>query len=74
MDIKYDPKVDMAYIYLRPLAEKRKVSRSVTWEDRESLTELVLDFDSDGHFVGIEIFGASRKILPEILNQSLPYR
>jgi len=64
MNLKYYEDTDSLYIDLsaRPSAESREVSEGI-----------VLDYDSDGNLVGIDIDNASRKLdLAEINLTSLP--
>jgi len=64
MKFKYYPDTDSLYIELssKPSAESQEVSEGV-----------VLDYDSEGNLVGIDIDNASRKIeLRELILSKLP--
>ncbi|NJM28487.1 MAG: DUF2283 domain-containing protein [Pseudanabaena sp. RU_4_16] len=52
MKIKYDPEVDVIQITLKD---------AVIEESGEEIPGIILDFDSDGNVVGIEILQASKR-------------
>jgi len=61
--IEYSKQVDALYIHLReaPVAESRDVEEGVT-----------LDFDAEGHIVGLEILDASERMgLSSLVNVSI---
>ncbi|MGH7378683.1 MAG: DUF2283 domain-containing protein [Candidatus Methylomirabilales bacterium] len=63
MKIEYSKNVDALYIHLRdvPVAESRDVEEGVT-----------LDFDADGHIVGVEVLDASERLgLSNLVNISI---
>ncbi len=63
MRIEYSKGVDALYIHLRdaPVAESRDVEEGVT-----------LDFDSNGHIVGLEVLDASERLgLTNLVNVSI---
>jgi uncharacterized protein YuzE len=53
MKIKYDPEVEVIRITLKDVAIE---------ESDEETPGIILDFDSDGNVVGIEILQASKRI------------
>jgi uncharacterized protein YuzE len=62
--LNYYPETDSLYIDLseRPSVESREISEGV-----------VLDYDNNGHFVGIDIDNASRKVeLKRLILRKLP--
>ena len=64
MKLNYYPETDSLYIDLseRPSVESREISEGV-----------VLDYDRDGHLVGIDIDNASRKVeLKRLILSKLP--
>ena len=66
MKFKYYPETDSLYIDLssKPSVESREVSEGV-----------VLDYDSEGNLVGIDIDNASKKIeLNELILSKLPIK
>lgn len=64
MKLKYYPETDSLYIDL---------SSRTSVESREISEGIVLDYDSDGNLVGIDIDNASRKVdLKEITLSKLP--
>ena len=66
MKFKYHPDTDSLYIDLssKPSVESREVSEGV-----------VLDYDSEGNLVGIDIDNASKKIeLNELILSKLPIK
>jgi len=67
MKIKYDKKIDAAYIYLNN--KKTKVNSTYCCDPSEINGEINLDFDSDGKLIGIEIQDASKKLNIELLKQ-----
>jgi uncharacterized protein YuzE len=61
--IEYSKQADALYIHLRevPVAESRDVEEGVT-----------LDFDAEGHIVGLEILDASERMgLSSLVNVSI---
>ncbi len=73
LDLRYDASVDMGYVSLRsPRREPGVVARTRMWWDEDLRTELGLDFDADGHLVGIELFSMSLVLRPEILPLAKP--
>ena len=58
MKITYDPEADALYIMLC----ETKPGDSVDIEEG-----VTVDLDSDGHIIGIEVLGASRRLTPEEL-------
>jgi uncharacterized protein YuzE len=72
MRIRYDRRVDAAYITLGD-AEilAGGVSRTVGCDP---LREMInLDFDHQGYLVGIEVIDASKKLSPELLRTASGY-
>ena len=63
MKIEYSKESDALYIHLRdvPVAESRDVEEGVT-----------LDFDANGHFVGLEVLDATERLgLINLVNVSI---
>jgi uncharacterized protein YuzE len=73
IDLRYDATVDMGYLYLRRSGERGTVATTRMWWDDNLRTELALDFDSDGHLIGIELFSMSHVLRPEIFALARPY-
>jgi uncharacterized protein YuzE len=64
MKINYYPETDSLYIDLSP---------KTSTESREVSPGVVLDYDSDGNLVGIDVDNASRKLdLKEFVLNKLP--
>ncbi len=64
MKLKYYPETDSLYIDLtsKPSVESREISEGI-----------VLDYDAEGHLVGIDIDNASHKIdLKEVILSKVP--
>lgn len=55
---EYDPDVNAAYI---------RFSSEPVIESDEVSTGIVLDYDRDGHIVGMEVLDARRNLPPEML-------
>jgi uncharacterized protein YuzE len=55
MRMTYDPAADAMYLYLTERAENPEVART-----EEVAPGLMLDFDSDGRVVGIEMLSVSK--------------
>ena len=66
MRLNYHPDTDSLYI---DLSERRSV------ESREVSPGVVLDYDEEGHLVGIDIDNASEKLdLSEVVTTHIPHR
>jgi uncharacterized protein YuzE len=63
----------MGYLYLRSSEGRGVVGTTRMWWDASLRTELGLDFDSDGHLIGIELFSMSQVLRPEIFALARPY-
>ena len=64
MRVHYDAETDSLYISL---------SENVSTDSREVAPGVVLDFDADGHLVGIDIDRASQVVdLSRVETQALP--
>ena len=59
--VKYDPEADAAYVRFSP----ERVE-----ESEEVADGIVLDYDSDGRIVGIEVMDARRHLSPELLDKA----
>jgi uncharacterized protein YuzE len=63
MRITYDSTVDAAYVYLVEIEHGAAISQKhLPLENGE----VILDFDKDGHLLGIEILGAKSILKPEL--------
>jgi uncharacterized protein YuzE len=67
MRITYDKKIDAAYLHLVDSVGSGQVSKTISVDPREIDGEINLDFDSDGHLMGIEIQEASRFLSGDLL-------
>ncbi|MFF8293274.1 DUF2283 domain-containing protein [Streptomyces sp. NPDC016309] len=63
MRVAYDASADMAYIYLTDGIASGEAVRHVAAEDGTA----VLDYDSEGRLLGIEVFGAARRLPRSLL-------
>jgi uncharacterized protein YuzE len=61
----------MGYLYLRRSGERGGVATTRMLWDENLRTELAMDFDSDGHLIGIELFSMSRVLRSEIFDLDL---
>lgn len=65
-DLTYDPEVDAAYATIGRPIRPGEAARQVPVALPEGISgELLLDFDRDGHLLGVEILGASGLLRPE---------
>jgi len=63
-DLTYDPEVDAAYATIGRPIRPGEAARQVPVALPEGISgELILDFDCDGHLLGVEILGASELLL-----------
>jgi uncharacterized protein YuzE len=67
MKTKYDPDADAAYIRLQDDIGAGGVDRTVMCDPAEVGGMINLDFDAEGHLVGIEVMDASKLLPPELL-------
>lgn len=63
MRVEYDASANMAYIYLVDGIAPGEAVRQVPAEDDTA----ILDYDSHGRLLGIELFSARRRLHPELL-------
>lgn len=68
MRLEYDRQIDAAYIYLRAEGVLSEVAKTVPLDPREVDGEINLDFDRDGHLVGIEVQAASQFLDASLLS------
>jgi uncharacterized protein YuzE len=59
MKMTYDPEADAAYVGL--------IEGPVVAESEEVAPGVVLDFDAEGHVLGIEVLQASKTLAPGVL-------
>jgi uncharacterized protein YuzE len=71
MELHYDPEANMGYLYLRKPGQKGVVKYSVprchVSDDNVVRCELLIDFDEEGHFIGVEIYSPKENLIPEEL-------
>ena len=67
MRIRYDSSADAAYIEIAGEIGLRGIASTYLCDPREVQGMINLDFDADGHLVGIEVMGASKRLPPEAL-------
>ncbi|WP_448856054.1 DUF2283 domain-containing protein [Corynebacterium camporealensis] len=73
MKINYDREADAAYITLGNDIQPSEASQQVSLINTPNQhTQITLDFDSDGHLLGIEVLAASKGIRREILDKADP--
>jgi len=68
MKVRYDPEADAAYVAIGREPRRGESTSQVT-EISNPLGrgEIILDFDSAGHLIGVEILSASELLRPEDL-------
>jgi len=59
--VAYDPEADAAYI---------RFSSGKVEESEEVSPGIVLDYDQDGHIVGMEVLHARRQLPPDMLEEA----
>ena len=64
-DSTYDAEVDAAYFLLTPRIDPGEATRQETVSLPNG--DLILDFNSDGHLLGLEILGARSIVTPAAL-------
>lgn len=65
-DLRHDPEVDAAYVTIGAPIRAGEAVRQVPVPLPDDLPgELILDFDRDGHLLGVEILGASALLRAE---------
>ena len=69
--ITYDSGADAAYIYLVPYVAPGRASHQVVVEGVPGDSEIVLDFDSEGRILGIEIIGARSCLTQDLLRSAV---
>jgi uncharacterized protein YuzE len=69
MRIEYDRRANAAYIMLKGDVRPGGVSRTVPCDP--TLEMINLDFDREGHLVGIEVMDASKCLAPELLQTAV---
>jgi uncharacterized protein YuzE len=67
MRIKYDSRADAAYIWIADDIGQGGVASTYLCNPIEIQGMINLDFDADGHLVGIEVMDASKRLPPEAL-------
>ena len=70
MTIEYDPSIDAAYVRFTGEIGPSGVARTVPVDPREIDGEINLDFDADGHLIGVEIQDASRFLPADLLERA----
>jgi uncharacterized protein YuzE len=70
MRISYDPEVDAAYIRVVDPIENGAAVKQVVVPTEETNAEFILDFDSEGRLLGIEVLGARSGLRPETIAQA----
>jgi uncharacterized protein YuzE len=66
--VTYDRKANAAYIYFVDISERSKAARMYACDPVEVGGMINLDFDEDGHLMGIEVLAASSKLDPHVLD------
>jgi uncharacterized protein YuzE len=67
MRISYDPEVDAAYITVVDQIGNGEAVKQVIVPREETEAEFILDFDSEGSLLGIEVLGARFGLRPETI-------
>lgn len=67
MRIEHDPASDTAYIYVADSISDGEAVTQVSVTPPHGQADVTLDFDTDGHLLGIEIIGAAKTLCPSLL-------
>ncbi|MFJ4175768.1 DUF2283 domain-containing protein [Microbacterium sp. NPDC089696] len=71
MKIRYDPEADAAYLAVGPrVADGEAVAQIPEIYPPGGRGEIILDFDTEGHVIGMEILSASALLRPEALAEA----
>lgn len=70
MRITYDASADAAHIYLQVALEPGEVARTEPCDVDIKEGAVILEFDTRGRLIGIEILGASRLLSAETLDEA----
>lgn len=62
--VSYDPEVDTSYISLAQIGPGDAVRQETHG------TDFVLDFDADGRLLGLEVFTARSRLVPDLLAEA----
>ncbi len=69
--VTFDPEADAAYVRLAEIAPGQATVQVIV-EGVPGPADVVLDFDSAGHLLGIEVIGASAILDPDLLAGAAP--
>lgn len=72
MRVTHDRDTDMAYVYVKDPIEPGEAVRNIAWPDGENMPAFILDLDAEGRLLGIEVFGASERLHPSVLEGEHP--
>jgi uncharacterized protein YuzE len=68
MKLTYDKEADAAYITIAPSIAPGQAAQQVGFiETPNKESQISLDFDDEGHLLGVEIIFAARALAPEAL-------
>jgi uncharacterized protein YuzE len=67
IELSYDAEADAAYVYLQEQGDARKVARTRFCNIELKNAAINVDFDGQGHVVGIELLGATQLLPPPLL-------
>ncbi|WP_419775745.1 DUF2283 domain-containing protein [Microbacterium oxydans] len=71
MHIRYDPEVDAAYLTVgREVQAGESVAQVPEIRNPHGVGEIILDFDADGHLLGVEILQASKLLRSDDLDRA----
>nr|WP_314844543.1 DUF2283 domain-containing protein [uncultured Microbacterium sp.] len=72
-DLRYDPEVDAAYATIGGVIAPGESARQLQVPLPDGVGgEVILDFDRNGHLLGVEILGASRLLRESDRRDALP--
>ncbi|MCT1479382.1 DUF2283 domain-containing protein [Microbacterium sp. p3-SID336] len=71
MHVRYDPEVDAAYLTVgREVQAGEAVAQVSEIRNPHGVGEIILDFDADGHLVGVEVLQASKLLRSDDLDRA----
>lgn len=71
MSITFDPEANAAYVPVGPGPGLGEAVRQIADIEGPAGGEIILDFDADGHLLGVELLGARILLRPDVLESAI---